>query len=123
MTDRLEQNKRNVMAFYDLMFNECKPAEAIERFTGETYIQHNPGVGDGKEAFITYFTRVAEKAYRARKNPVYDAACFHCQQCAEKYLKARLVEAGIAFAKTHDLLSLLSLVLPVEPGWLALHRP
>jgi predicted SnoaL-like aldol condensation-catalyzing enzyme len=61
MTGQLEQNKRTVMAFYDLMFNECKPAEAIEQFAGETYIQHNPGVGDGKEAFIAYFIRMASE--------------------------------------------------------------
>lgn len=61
----------------------------------------------------------AQKMYRARKFPVYDAACYHCQQCAEKYLKARLVEAGIAVAKTHDLLLLLNLILPIEPNWLA----
>jgi HEPN domain-containing protein len=35
---------------------------------------------------------------RVRKNPNYDAVCFHAQQCAEKYLKARLQEAGIAFS-------------------------
>ena len=38
-----------------------------------------------------------------------------------KYLKGRLVEAGIAFTKTHDLLALLNLVLPIEPAWLILH--
>jgi HEPN domain-containing protein len=63
---------------------------------------------------------VALKTYRARKFPVYDAACYHCQQCAEKYLKAKLVEARIAFTKTHDLPSLLKLILPIEPSWLAL---
>jgi HEPN domain-containing protein len=36
-------------------------------------------------------------------NPNFDAVCFHAQQCAEKYLKARLIEAGIRFPKTHDL--------------------
>lgn len=64
---------------------------------------------------------MALKAYRARRHPVYDAACYHGQQCAEKYLKARLVEAGIAITKTHDLLALLNLLLPIEPHWLALH--
>ena len=43
----LERNKKNVMAFYDLMFNQSRPGEAMERFAGATYIQHNPGVGDG----------------------------------------------------------------------------
>ena len=52
MNDRLEQNKRNAQAFYDLMFNKCSPAEAIEQFVGDTYIQHNPAVGDGKQAFV-----------------------------------------------------------------------
>lgn len=59
----------------------------------------------------------AQRAYRARKFPNYDSACFHAQQCVEKYLKARLVEAGIAFAKTHDLTLLLGLALSVEPQW------
>jgi hypothetical protein len=48
----LERNKANVCAFYDLMFNGCKPAEAIRRYAGEKYIQHNPHVADGKDAFI-----------------------------------------------------------------------
>ena len=55
MTDVLERNKRNVTAFYDLMFNQARPREAIERYAGAQYIQHNPGVGDGKQAFIDYF--------------------------------------------------------------------
>ena len=59
--------------------------------------------------------------FRARKDPYYDAACFHTQQCAEKYVKARLEEAGIAFAKTTpDLKKLMRLVLAVEPSWSAL---
>jgi len=41
-------NKENAVAFYDLMFNQCEPAQAIEKFVGYVYIQHNPHVGDGK---------------------------------------------------------------------------
>lgn len=61
MTDRIEQNKKNVIAFCDLMFNQCSPAEAIEKYAGDVYIQHNPHVADGKEAFIEYFTRMARE--------------------------------------------------------------
>ena len=56
---------------------------------------------------------------RARKNPNYDAACFFAQQCVEKYIKARLVEADIYFRKVHDLTYLLELVQSVEPMWAA----
>ena len=57
---------------------------------------------------------------RRRKIPFHDEACFHCQQSAEKYLKARLEEANIRCPRTHDLDKLLSLLLPVEPLWAAL---
>jgi predicted SnoaL-like aldol condensation-catalyzing enzyme len=55
----LEHNKRNVVAFYDLMFNQCRPREAIERYVGDEYVQHNPGVADGKQGFIAYFEEAA----------------------------------------------------------------
>lgn len=61
--------------------------------------------------------KVASQLLRRRKDIVSEAACFHCQQCVEKYLKARLAEAGISFPRTHDLLKLLNLCLPVEPLW------
>jgi predicted SnoaL-like aldol condensation-catalyzing enzyme len=55
----LERNKRNVLAFYNLMFNQCKPAEAVRLYAGTSYRQHNPHVADGTLAFIAYFERMA----------------------------------------------------------------
>ena len=57
----LERNKQKVVAFYDMMFNQGRPREAIERYGGATYIQHNPGVTDGKEGFIAYFEEAARE--------------------------------------------------------------
>lgn len=50
----------------------------------------------------------AGREYRARKRPNYDAACFHAQQSAEKYLKAYLQTLNIPIPKTHDLVRLLA---------------
>ena len=59
---------------------------------------------------------------RRRKTPLHNTVCFHCQQCAEKYLKARIEEAGIRIPKTHDLEVLLNALLPIEPLWAALRK-
>ncbi len=58
---------------------------------------------------------------RRRKHPLPDLVCFHCQQAAEKYLKALLVFYETSFPKTHDLLMLLTLTQSANPQ-LTLHR-
>ncbi len=59
----------------------------------------------------------AERELNVTDNANYDAVCFHAQQCAEKYLKASLQEAGTPFGKTHDLSLLLDMTLAFEPTW------
>ena len=59
MSNESERNKNKSKAFYDMMFNRCLPRQAIEKYGGDVYIQHNPEVADGKDAFVDYFERMA----------------------------------------------------------------
>ena len=56
----LEQNKANAIAFYRMAY-EGKPREAVEKFIGKEYIQHNPDVANGSKGFIEYFERMQEE--------------------------------------------------------------
>jgi predicted SnoaL-like aldol condensation-catalyzing enzyme len=51
------KSKQNAIDFYRMAY-EGNPRTAVERFVGDDYIQHNPLVGDGKEAFIAYFEKM-----------------------------------------------------------------
>lgn len=53
-------NKQKAITFYELAFNG-NPKEAVEKYVGNEYIQHNPAVQDGKEGFIDYFTRMHDE--------------------------------------------------------------
>jgi HEPN domain-containing protein len=54
----------------------------------------------------------SQRELRARKTPNYDAACFHAQQMAEKYLKAYMQLNNLAPPRSHDLIELLAVCLP-----------
>ncbi len=85
MSAQTDANKASALAFYDLMFNQCKPREAMAQYAGDHYIQHNPHVADGKDAFIAYFERMAieypgKVTHFKRAVAEGDLVVLHCHQ-------------------------------------------
>jgi len=60
MNNNLEKNKQSAISFYKIAY-EGEPRKAVELYVGDEYIQHNPLVGDGKEAFIAYFEKMGKE--------------------------------------------------------------
>ena len=60
MESNLQTNKKNAIEFYRTAYMG-DPKSAVEKYVGDEYIQHNPGVKNGKEGFIEYFTRMQEE--------------------------------------------------------------
>lgn len=56
----LQENKNNAIAFYKMAY-EGNPREAVEKYIGKEYIQHNPAVSDGTQGFIGYFERMQKE--------------------------------------------------------------
>jgi HEPN domain-containing protein len=66
--------------------------------------------------------RVLARHASRSKVPVHDGVCFHCQQCAEKYLKGLMEELGLSVPKTHFLDQLLKALVPHHPTLRSLRR-
>ena len=60
MKHDLESNKQNAIAFYRTAYLG-DPSKAVEEYVGTEYIQHNPLVADGKQAFVDYFEEMAPR--------------------------------------------------------------
>lgn len=57
MSQDLQANKQSAINFYEMAYRG-KPREAVEKYVGDEYIQHNPLVGNGPQPFIDYFERM-----------------------------------------------------------------
>lgn len=60
MPHDIQKNKENAITFYRTAYLG-EPRKAVEEYVGAEYIQHNPLVGNGSEAFIEYFERMSQE--------------------------------------------------------------
>ena len=63
----LEANKRAVRSFYELAFNGKEPEEAVAKYVGDRYVQHNPQAADGPEAFIGFVRAFPELSVEIKR--------------------------------------------------------
>ena len=71
------------------------------------------------KAWMSKAWRDLETARRAvaGQPPFYDVAVYHCQQAAEKAVKAFLVRHGQLYERTHDIEVLVDIAGEIEPGF------
>jgi len=60
VNELLEANKRTIQDYAELAFDQRKPEEAVAKYQGPYYRQHNPGAADGGEPFIATVKRMAQ---------------------------------------------------------------
>jgi predicted SnoaL-like aldol condensation-catalyzing enzyme len=81
----LEDKKKRVVAFYNLVFNQNEVREAVELYVGDEFIQHNPNIETGRQGFIKFFERMARDHPRKRVTVKRafaegDHVILHCMQ-------------------------------------------
>jgi HEPN domain-containing protein len=64
----------------------------------------------------------ADALLYGREVSIATVVCFHCQQCAEKYLKAYLQEHLVEFERNHELITLMNLCASLDPEFRLLKR-
>jgi predicted SnoaL-like aldol condensation-catalyzing enzyme len=69
MNDQLEANKRIVREWHELWINQRKPEEAVAKYLGPHYRQHNPGAADGAEPFLGFAKRFIQTYPDFRMEP------------------------------------------------------
>jgi predicted SnoaL-like aldol condensation-catalyzing enzyme len=63
----IESTQRTVVEFYELAFNGKQPEQAVEKYVGSQYLQHNPQAPDGPEAFIGFVKAFPEGSVDIRR--------------------------------------------------------
>ena len=83
--------------------------------SGESQPMGESSLNPLTEEWISIAESDNDAAWRAMNPggvPLTRVACFHAQQCAEKYLKAYLTERGIEFPRQHPLIPLMEKAVP-----------
>jgi predicted SnoaL-like aldol condensation-catalyzing enzyme len=56
-----DANRKTVLAFNEMAFRDHQAKKAAELYLGDVYIQHNPYVPNGPEAFATFFSKFTKE--------------------------------------------------------------